>query len=53
VLWSEFGQEVVEAPKTLWVHGSKLVENLAAREARLGGVEIAAIAAVLRHRGAR
>lgn len=50
VIWSGFEQQVVEDPKTLWVHGSRLADNLAARDAHLNLAQIAAIAAVLRHR---
>lgn len=53
VLWSDFEQHVVEAPKTLWVHGSKLVGNLAARDTHLDDLEIAIIAEVLRRLGER
>jgi hypothetical protein len=48
VLWSTFDQLVVEDPKTLWVHGSRLVSSLAERRPRLSAAEIAEVAAVLR-----
>ena len=53
VLWSDFEQQVVEAPRTLWVHGSKLAGNLAARDTHLNDLEIARIAEVLRRIGER
>jgi Nuclease-related domain len=53
VLWSDFEQQIVEAPNTLWVHGSRLAGNLAARDVRLSDLQIAAIAAVLRRLGER
>jgi hypothetical protein len=47
VVWAPFEQRVVDADRTLWVHGAELATVLRSRPTRLGEQDIAEAAALL------
>lgn len=48
VLWSTFDEQIVEHNRTIWIHGTRLVDVLTARPTRLSTEEIAKAATLLR-----